>query len=661
MTDSIEEVAGKEVAGENATGGPHAERIAGAGHARPGFVLAYRPEIDGLRALAVLPVILFHAGLAGMDGGYVGVDVFFVISGFLISTIIMRELDRGSFSLVNFYERRARRILPALFAVILVCLPFAWLWLGPADLSSFGGSLVAVMLFVSNVFFWQESGYFSQAAELKPLLHTWSLAVEEQYYLIFPLILMAMWKGMRALVVPTLVMAFVVSLGLSHWAATASPSANFFLLPTRAWELLIGVIATLWLSCFGHAGSLALNNAMSALGVALIVVSILAFDAQTPFPGLWALVPTVGTALVIVCAVEGTLAHRVLSVRVLVGVGLVSYSAYLWHQPLLAFARHRAVGSGGGEPAHGIMWGLSAASVVLAWASWKWVESPFRDKARTSRTQIFTLSLAGLVVLGGVGAALVLSNGAEGRFTANERRVLANFRGAGDYTAARMTALELAPFDAAKPHRVLIIGDSYAQDLTNAVYERGLDAAVSFSAFYIHNRCGVLLVDAARLREHRDGACAGANPLETRPELELRLREADEVWVASAWREWNLPFLTETLEALQARNPELVVFGRKGFGDVREGQLIFGGLDAWRHPRPVAEEVFAVNAALQERLPDGVRFVDVQTALCGVGESCVNWSDGDILSYDGGHLTRNGARVLGKRVFSDEGRVRVGG
>ena len=632
---------------------PHAERIADAEGARSGFVLAYRPEIDGLRALAVLPVILFHAGLAGMDGGYVGVDVFFVISGFLISTIIMRELDRGSFSLVNFYERRARRILPALFTVILACLPFAWLWLGPADLVSFGGSLVAVILFVSNVFFWQESGYFSQAAELKPLLHTWSLAVEEQYYLVFPLILMAMWKGMRSLVVSALVVAFAVSLSLSHWAATASPSANFFLLPTRAWELLIGVFTTLWLNRYGHAGSPMLNNALSALGVALIVGSLLAFDAQTPFPGLWALVPTVGTALVIVCAVEGTVAHRVLSVKALVGIGLVSYSAYLWHQPLLAFARHRAMG----EPAHEVMWGLSAASVALAWASWKWVESPFRDKARTSRRVIFALSLAGMTVLGGVGAALVVSGGAEGRFTSEERRVLANFRDPGSFTAARMTSLELAAFNSAMPRKVLIIGDSFAQDLTNAAFERELDTQISFSTFYVHNRCGVLLVDPSRLAEHRSGACADTNPLESRAELRQRMREADEVWVASAWREWNLPFMAESLEALQARNPELVVFGRKSVGDVREGQLVFQGVEGWQRAQPIDPEVAKVNAALRERIPRDVRFVDVQDALCGSETTCVNWSGGDILSYDGGHLTRNGSRVLGERLFDTQGRV----
>ena len=154
----------------------------------------YRREIDGLRALAVLPVILFHAGFETFSGGFVGVDVFFVISGYLITTIILAELEQGRFSIVNFYERRARRILPALFLVMLVCIPFAWIWLLPSDMKDFSQSLIAVAIFASNILFWRESGYFDTAAELKPLLHTWSLAVEEQYYVLFPLFLMLFWK-----------------------------------------------------------------------------------------------------------------------------------------------------------------------------------------------------------------------------------------------------------------------------------------------------------------------------------------------------------------------------------------------------------------------------------------------------------------------------------
>lgn len=212
----------------------------------------YRREIDGLRALAVLPVILFHAGFRTFSGGFVGVDVFFVISGYLITTIILAELEQGKFSIINFYERRARRILPALFLVMFACLPFAWLWLLPQDMDSFSQSLIAVSVFASNILFWKTSGYFDTAAELKPLLHTWSLAVEEQYYLFFPLFLMLAWRLSRRWILPLLGVSFVASLTAAQWNSAAKPMAAFFLLPTRGWELLIGAFVAFFFSKYSN-------------------------------------------------------------------------------------------------------------------------------------------------------------------------------------------------------------------------------------------------------------------------------------------------------------------------------------------------------------------------------------------------------------------------
>jgi len=245
----------------------------------------YRREIDGLRALAVLPVILFHAGFETFSGGFVGVDVFFVISGYLITTIILAELEQGKFSIVNFYERRARRILPALFLVMLVCIPFAWFWLLPSDMKDFSKSLVAVSVFASNILFWRESGYFDTAAELKPLLHTWSLAVEEQYYVLFPLFLMLFWKLGKRWILVTLGVVFVASLAVAQWAAYEKQAAAFYLLPTRGWELLIGAFSAFYLSKvnreeFGKG----LSEVAGWLGVALIMSAVFSYSKTPPFP-----------------------------------------------------------------------------------------------------------------------------------------------------------------------------------------------------------------------------------------------------------------------------------------------------------------------------------------------------------------------------------------
>lgn len=255
----------------------------------------YRREIDGLRALAVLPVILFHADFETFSGGFVGVDVFFVISGYLITTIVLAELEQGSFSIANFYERRARRILPALFLVMLVCIPFAWIRLLPSDMKDFSQSLIAVSVFSSNILFWLESGYFDTAAELKPLLHTWSLSVEEQYYALFPLFLILLWKLGRSWIVVLLSLLFATSLAVAEWAAYAKPAAAFYLLPARGWELLVGAFAAFYLS---HAKRehfcRSIRELGGWLGVALILYAVFAYSKTTPFPGLYALVPTLG-------------------------------------------------------------------------------------------------------------------------------------------------------------------------------------------------------------------------------------------------------------------------------------------------------------------------------------------------------------------------------
>ena len=352
----------------------------------------YRPEIDGLRALAVLPVIAFHAGAPAFAGGFVGVDVFFVISGYLITSILLEDLRAGRFSLAHFYERRARRILPALFVVVAACIPLAWVWLLPGDMADFSASVAAVALFVSNFLFWAQSGYFETAAEYRPLLHTWSLAVEEQFYVLFPLLLLAAWRVARGYMGWLLAGLVVAGLALSQWSVRDGAEAAFFLMHARAWELLVGALIAWHVHVFGAPrGDARLASAAGFAGLALIVWSVFALDARTPFPGINALAPVLGTALVVIFAREGSLVASVLGCRALVGVGLISYSAYLWHQPLFAFARHRSLG----EPEAWLMGLLSAASLVLAWASWRLVETPFRRRDRIGRATVVRLALAG--------------------------------------------------------------------------------------------------------------------------------------------------------------------------------------------------------------------------------------------------------------------------
>ena len=354
--------------------------------------MIYRREIDGLRAVAVIPVILFHAGFRAFPGGFVGVDVFFVISGYLITTILADDLANNRFSLLGFYERRARRILPALFLVMLVCIPFAWLWMLPVQFRDFSQSLLAVSVFASNILFWQESGYFAEAAELKPLLHTWSLAVEEQFYLFFPVLLLLVWRLGRSRVFWMIVAISLVSLLLAEWGWRNKPIANFYLAPARIWELFAGSIAAFVINRRGVRNS----NAFSLLGLAAILFAIFAFNQRTPFPSVYALVPVLGTYLLIVYGGGKTIVGTFLSNKVLVGMGLISYSAYLWHQPLFAFARIRLLD----QPSVQVMLLLSASSFILAMASWRFVEQPFRRRTGMLKggRKVLLAGLAGILI-----------------------------------------------------------------------------------------------------------------------------------------------------------------------------------------------------------------------------------------------------------------------
>jgi peptidoglycan/LPS O-acetylase OafA/YrhL len=373
--------------------------------------MIYRKEIDGLRAIAVIPVILYHGGFEWVSGGFIGVDIFFVISGYLITSIILKEKEAGIFTIANFYERRIRRILPALFFVILVCLPFAWFWLLPNELKDFGKSIVAVTVFASNILFWRDNDYFSADAEFIPLLHTWSLAVEEQFYVIFPLIIILFWALGKRWLIGIIAITGLLSLGLTEWGWRHFADANFYLIPTRAWELMIGALTGFYLYHNKQPNG-TISQIASIIGFALIIAAIFTFNRGIPFPSLYALIPTAGTALIIIFTTPNTIIHRILSLRVLVGIGLISYSAYLWHQPLFVFARIRSME----EPGMLLMGVLSMAALVMALLSWHFVERPFRNKQRFTRKQIFTGAIIASLLFIAVGTIFIITDGAMYRF-----------------------------------------------------------------------------------------------------------------------------------------------------------------------------------------------------------------------------------------------------
>ncbi|MEI6154958.1 MAG: acyltransferase family protein, partial [Deltaproteobacteria bacterium] len=358
------------------------------------------------------------AGFQTFSGGFVGVDVFFVISGYLITTIILTEKEKGTFSLINFYERRARRILPALFLVMFISLPFAWFWLLPSDMKDFSKSLSAVAIFASNILFFRETWYWGVANEYKPLLHTWSLAVEEQYYVLFPLFLMLIWRFRKRWLLNSFMVIAASSLVAAQWVAYYNPSANFFLLPTRLWELAIGAFIAFFFLYRKQAICTFLSHKfvdeiLGLTGLLMIGCAVYSFDESLPYPSLYTLIPTIGAGLIIVFSSPGTLVGRLLGTNLLVGFGLISYSTYLWHQPLFVFARHKSL-RGPNELLFAV---LAVISILLAYLSWRYVEMPFRNKMVVSRKGIFTFAVTGSVLFIMIGLVGYITDGFGARFT----------------------------------------------------------------------------------------------------------------------------------------------------------------------------------------------------------------------------------------------------
>jgi peptidoglycan/LPS O-acetylase OafA/YrhL len=627
--------------------------------------MKYRAEIDGLRALAVLPVIFFHAGFEFFNGGFVGVDIFFVISGYLITTIIISEMAEDNFSIVNFYERRARRILPALFFVMAACLPFAWLWFLPSDLKDFGQSLVAVSIFSSNILFWIEGGYFGTAAELKPLIHTWSLAVEEQYYVLFPIFLMLTWKlGIKWILI-LLSIIFLISLGVAEWGAYNSPSGAFFLLPTRGWEILVGVFAAFYLNYNTHLKSHIINQVLSLLGFGMISYSIIAFNETTPFPSLYTLIPTIGTGLLILYAVPKTYVHKLLSMKFIVGIGLISYSTYLWHQPLLAFTKYRVLG----EPSDLNLIILCAASLVIAWFSWKFVEMPFRSKTKVSRRSIFKFALIFTLFFSVAGLWLHNNNGALEYYPKEKQKILANFINPSDYVNKRHKQIRLLEFSKSNDKKdILIIGDSHSEDLVNAVFEAGLNNDMEFSSYYISVACGVLFVRDKKDREATNLHCQRKDGSFFDNDLQIQMSLADEIWIISSWTQRDLIYMSKSIENIKTINKNIKLFGTKNFGNPSSKWYNKVDIDDWSSAifddsdkskyvtiSKVNNDLSSISKSLS------VEFFNTQHLICRGKAFCSNYIDGNIISYDGTHLTKHGAKILGfslKDVLNKNNRLK---
>ncbi|RUR06125.1 acyltransferase family protein [Legionella sp. km772] len=388
----------------------------------PATHFKYRPDIDGLRAIAVLLVVAFHAFPNWLRGGFIGVDVFFVISGFLISSLIFSSLENNNFSFFDFYQRRIKRIFPALLLTLTFCCIFGWFALFPEEYKQLGRHIAGGAGFISNFILWKETGYFDNAADTKPLLHLWSLGIEEQFYIFWPLLLWVAWK--RKLNFLTLILVFsAISFLLNLALIGQHPEASFYSPQSRCWELLAGSLLA-WLLLYtppmAHpfnpaTGSKTTQNLCSILGFLLTMIAAFSFSKQTVFPGGWALLPVLGALLIILAGPTAWLNRKVLAHPVLIWFGIISFPLYLWHWPLLAFARVME----GDIPSQTIRISVVLLSIILAWLTYKLIEKPIRWSNKANTPKLLALALL-MATIGSVGFYIKKQEGLSARFNNNK-------------------------------------------------------------------------------------------------------------------------------------------------------------------------------------------------------------------------------------------------
>jgi peptidoglycan/LPS O-acetylase OafA/YrhL len=618
--------------------------------------VSHRSDIDGLRAVAVLVVVFGHLGTR-FTGGFIGVDVFFVISGYLISGMMMAEMARQEFSLAGFYERRVRRIIPALAVMVAVVSVLVYRLFVPLETVGFAKSLLATLFSVSNFLFWRESGYFDVASSLKPLLHTWSLAVEEQFYIFFPLFLLGLRRWFPSRIKAAILVTAAVSLIAAAIVLRHRPEAAFYFSPLRGWELLAGTILSQ--RYLRPIRTRLGRNLASAAGLFLIVIPALEYSDGTPFPGLAAVPPVLGAALVIAAGETGSsIVGRMLSWRPVVFVGLISYSLYLWHWPIIVFQNTASLFFPGVANNGRDKLLLLGVSLALGALSWRFVEQPFRKgPMRPNRSTLFWGSGVAVAGLAFAALAMVVTHGWPGRFPPEALPVL-------NYTFKART-----PGD--RDWLCVIEAEKQFSDLKQDGCLAPPDGRPS--AFVIgDSHAGVVWPGLARV--YPDGQVLEAATVGCRPLLKSNIdpqslcrrvwdflyhdflprRHFDSVVIVGRWQKDEIASLGETVTYLRGLGQQVIVIGPTPEFDVPEPRLLglvmrYGNLaDIERYRSAEAREIDRSIAHLAQN-EWHVRYVSMFDDLC-TPECAVFAAPHVPLLFDRDHLTLEGSIMLATAI-----------
>ena len=609
--------------------------------------LTYRPEIDGLRAIAVGAVILYHANIPIMEwsGGFIGVDIFFVISGYLITSIILKEvITTGSFSFKFFYERRIRRILPVLLLVMLVSIPFAWIFLFPSYLVEFSKSILYSLGFTSNYYFhYSGQEYGAIDGFFKPFLHTWSLSVEEQYYILFPVILVIIFRYLKNYIIYILLLFFLLSFFSADFSSKNNSSISFYFIHTRIWELMAGSILAYFEITSGHRSSQKIfNSVLPSIGLILIFHSFIFFHDQMPHPSIYTLPPIIGVCLIIWFSNKNEIVTKLLSTKLFVGAGLISYSLYLWHYPIFSFIKINGFVSG--DLTKKLL--ILPLLLILSILSYLFVEKKFRDKKYNFKKLAIYL-VCSILILIITNIAIIGKKGFSNRFS-YFKEINPNYN--PDNNALRKSRsidiiLDKKIFDQ-KKYKILIIGDSHGEDLYNSLF-RNLDLFKNTDFIFIK----MDLFENVLLEE-----------------LDL-IKKADRVILSARWYdEFRFNFLNNNLEKIKKLNKNIfitshgneykmttkvytiidyeILFNKKEFDYFSLRKKYFDNRTL--HSKSdvnIKVENFAKNKNLS--------YLNKEDYMCEVPKSECYYVDenGNKLMYDSNHYSASGAKFFGNRIY----------
>lgn len=601
----------------------------------------YKDHIDGLRAIAVISVIFFHLDINLFKGGFIGVDVFFVISGYLISKIIFQKIEINKFSIKEFYINRSRRILPMLLFMMLFFLPFSYFLL-PYKAVDFAESIISGIFFFSNFLFYWESGYFGEVLKFKPFIHLWSLSVEEQFYLLFPILAIILARKFKLLLF-FIFFIFILSLILSEFFSNQFPNANFYLGITRAWEIILGIFFLIIEKNKIIKSNFTKSN-LSIIAFIILIVSFYYFEQDHNLPNTKLLAPLLSTGILIIYGKESLIVKKILTNSVMMLLGLMSFSLYLWHQPILAFIHNYNLFK---IDSFFIITFFSLI-IIVSYMSWKFIEIPFRDKKIIKNIFFFKFISITIALLISSSFFVIYTKGFLYKYSDNDKYLVSmNPTDFGRYVRKNFEKQLDKKFIQYQKNNILIIGDSQAQDFLNMALENNYFSGYDVRTLNFHEECYLLFLPDRIKAKYSDKFKKCNNKIDGNI-----IKYAETIFMVNSWPEWileEIPFIISN-EAFNEK--KIYIVGPKNFGFINVSKYLGMSNDEKFKKTNIDSTIFKMDAKIKN-LVLSERYISLTDIYCDNDFKCNIFNkNGKLISYDGSHLTKDGAMYLGQLLFN---------